>query len=108
MPNELACANIEFYLKKPMELDKVIDFINELNKSPVKLSASEQARKDAKAAELDRINLLISKKVAEGLNSVSLSAPIWGDTIQQLKAEGFKIEVDMRSYSDHCLISWGE
>jgi hypothetical protein len=106
--SKLAEASIDFWLSNPQKIDNVIDFINELNKAPVKLSAAEQAKKEAKDAELTRIRALISKQVSEGGSSIRLmSRPIWDDTIEQLRADGFKLIIgNISYYGDSYIVSW--
>jgi hypothetical protein len=106
LANNLAEASIDFWLSNPQKIDNVIDFINELNKVPVKLSAAEQAKKEAKDAELTRIKVIISKQVSEGGSSIRVSRPIWGSTLESLKADGFKLTADTTSYGDSYIISW--
>lgn len=104
--NNLAEASIYFWLSNPQNIDNVINFINELNKAPVKLSAAEQAKKEAKDAELTRIRTIISKQVSEGGSSIRVTRPIWGSTLESLKADGFKLTPDITNYGEHYIISW--
>jgi len=105
--SKLAEASIDFWLSNPQKIDNVIDFINELNKEPVKLSAAEQARKDARENEFIRIKLLISKAVADGDGSLRIADPLWSATIERLKAEGFKLAMEVvPGFGTRYTISW--